>query len=381
MDPETQRIFSSSTIPIKNINKQSKRLNNKIIFFITIITLILILFGYISYFYKMKSQKNKFMFNKEEINEGQNQRKGEEISYDEFDIKALEFHKQNQIYFCQNTRTMRVKEYDSNIQSIPVHFLSENFNLYAYKNNDIVSSKLLKSQTWETIETQNMLSALKFYASQKSISKKDIYVLDIGSNIGWHSFVLGKFGYNVISFETSKMNNYILNRNFCLNQDLNVILIKKGLYSEEKVCSSFISKDNIGDEIIFCDKNETIPQNYIKDGKTYLTVLDKYVTFLTYNNLALIKIDVEGNEGKIFEGGIRLITKYHVPFIFMEFNKASLKSHGSDPKNFLELFENNGYKFKKYNFFDNHLISIDEILDDKNEYINLYITHKNIFKF
>lgn len=379
MDPETQRIYPSNISRMKEKYKQSNKSTKKIIFFSSLSILIFLLFGYISFYYKMNKQKSKLIYNKEEISENQILT-GEEIPFDEFDQKTLELYKHNQVIFCQNPKIMRNSEYEAKIQLIPVHFLSENFNLYAYKNNDIVSSKIYKSQTWETVETQNMLSALKFYTSQKHLTNKDIYVLDIGSNIGWHSFVLGKFGYNIISFETSKMNNYILNKNFCLNKDLNIILTKKGLYSEEKICSSYVSKNNIGDEIIFCEKNETIPENFIKDGKTYLTVLDKYVQFLSKNNLALIKIDIEGNEGKAFEGGIKLLNKYHVPFIFLEFSKDSLKLHKTDPRKFLELFENNGYKFKQYNFFDEHTITIDEILDYQNGYINLYITHLSVFK-
>ena len=108
--------------------------------------------------------------------------------------------------------------------------------------------------------------------------------------------------------------------------------------------------------------------------------MDKYISFLSKSNLALIKIDIEGNEGKAFEGGIKLLTKYNVPFIFLEFNKDSLIHHGTDPKQFLELFQNHGYKFKKYNFFENHLMTIDEILNYKDECFNLYITHSNILK-
>ena len=377
MDSETQRIYPSNNPSIKYMQKKEKK-NSKIIIFLTIVSfLIFIIIGIYLFFCKINTKKKNFIYNKEEVNTNQNK---EGLFYDEFDQNILELYKKNQIFFCKNKKLMRNDEYEENIQLISVRFLSENFNLYAYKKNDIVSSQIYKSQTWETVETQNMLSALQFYSSRKEKSKKEIYVLDIGSNIGWHSFILGKFGYNIISFETSKMNNYILNKNFCLNNNLNIILIKKGLYSEEKICSSYVSRDNIGDEIIFCESNETIPQNYKKNGKTYLTVLDKYISFLSKNNLALIKIDIEGNEGKAFEGGIKLLTKYNVPFIFLEFNKESLIHHGTDPKQLLELFQNHGYKFKKYNFFENHLMTIDEILNYKDEYFNLYITHSNILK-
>ena len=40
-------------------------------------------------------------------------------------------------------------------------------------------------------------------------------MIDIGSNVGWYTFIFGKYGYNVISFELSDVNNYILNKNYC----------------------------------------------------------------------------------------------------------------------------------------------------------------------
>ena len=76
---------------------------------------------------------------------------------------------------------------------------------------------------------------------------------------------------------------YILSKNYCLNRELNVTLIKKGLYTEEKVCDFYISRGNIGDGWVFCDKNKTIPQHLIKSGETILTRLANYASFLSRN--------------------------------------------------------------------------------------------------
>ena len=102
--------------------------------------------------------------------------------------------------------------------------------------------------------------------------------------------------------------------------------------------------------------------------------------FLFRQNLALIKIDVEGSEEKVFKGGIEIISEYHVPFIFLEFTPDSLKDHGTDPKKFLEIFEENGYKFSTNNFLDTNFISIDDIMEKCKTYINLYIIYSKIFE-
>ena len=171
---------------------------------------------------------------------------------------------------------------------------------------------------------------------------------------------------------------YILRKNYCLNRELNVTLIKKGLYTDEKTCVFYISKGNIGDGWVLCDKNTTVPKHLIKSGETILTRLSNYIPFLIKNNLALIKIDVEGSEEKALTGGIELIIKYNVPFILLEYAPLALKVHGTDCRAFLKLFEANGYKFSKSNFFDSYHPSADDIFKIKNEIVNLYIVHSSM---
>ena len=212
----------------------------------------------------------------------------------------------------------------------------------------------------------------------KNIDNNNIFILDIGANIGWHSLFLGKYGYQVLSFEPSDVNIYILRKNYCLNPGLNIIFIKKGIYNEERKCDFYISKGDIGDGWVLCDKTDSIPRQLIKSGETYMTKLSNYIEFLSTRNLALIKIGVEGSEGKAIESGIELITNYHVPFIFLEFTPQSLRIHGTDPMKFLEMLENNGYKFPKDSFFDNKYYTKEELVGKG--LINLYIVYSNIIK-
>jgi FkbM family methyltransferase len=105
-----------------------------------------------------------------------------------------------------------------------------------------------------------MISGYIFYG-EKILIYKDIYIIDVGGNIGWYTFLLGKYGYNLITFEPSKINYYILNKNFCLNKNLNITIINKGLFPEEKICNIYSAKNNIGNGMINC--NEKIVKNEI----------------------------------------------------------------------------------------------------------------------
>ena len=74
--------------------------------------------------------------------------------------------------------------------------------------------------------------------------------------------------------------------------------------------------------------------------------------YLSNKKIALIKLDIEGGEGIVIEDAIELINKYHVPFVFAEFDPNYLKKHGTNPKKFLELFANNGYKISNKGFLN-----------------------------
>jgi FkbM family methyltransferase len=326
------------------------------------------------------SQKKK---NEENINNNTNI-EGEdfpEISYEKFDENIFQEVKKQQMEFCNNQNKYIKTQIEKQIILAKASFLNKNFNMYVYNQPDYVSNSISNGQSWEFTETKTLIDALNYYSSLKNISNDNIYILDIGANVGWYTFSLANCGYQVLSFEASVVNNYILKKNFCLNPNLNITLINKGLYNEEKKCDYYFSERNIGNGMIQCDKNANVSSEFIKSSESYLTKLSNYIDFLSTKNLALIKIDIEGSEEKAIEGGIELISNYHVPFIFLEFFPRLLIMHGTDPMKFLEIFEMNGYKFAKNNYFDSNYYTKQEIIEQSKErIITLYIVYSNIIK-
>ena len=157
-----------------------------------------------------------------------------------------------------------------------------------------------------------------------------------------------------------------------MNQNINLIIINKGLDTELKNCTLYHPLDNIGNAIVYYNLNESKKQNY-EEEKIILIRLNNYVEFLTSKNVALLKLDVEGSEGKAIEGGIDLIVKYHVPFIFIEWTPKQLILKGTDPKLFLQIFENNGYKISTKDFLSKQYCNIEELLNVHK--INIYIVY------
>ena len=289
-----------------------------------------------------------------------------------------------QLYFCENQNIFYNKEFEDKIRIESVSILDKKYNMYIYKRGDEISNYIIRSKYWEKEESKNIIKALNYYSEKKNITIQDIYVLDIGANIGWYSILLGKYGFNIISFEPSQLNNYILKKNYCLNKEINLTIINKGLYTEEKKCDLFNINRNEGNGLVICEPyNDTYrPDNlyHNKTGEITLTKLSNYIPFLSEKNLVMIKIDIEGSEAKAIEGGIELITKYHIPFIFLEFSPSLLKLHHSDPKQFLQLFIDNGYKISLSNFIEEKYKSLDNILSRPQYLLNLYLVYSKIFE-
>lgn len=318
------------------------------------------------------------------INEKMNDILNEKLSHDNvtaiFNNYINKKYIEEQNNFCKNEYIFYNKNYEEKIKISNVIFDNFNYYMFVYKSNDIVSNFIIKEKAWEMGETKNILNGLNYYSKKKNITNNDIYILDIGAIIGWFTFILGKYGYQIISFEPSNINYYILKKNYCLNKNLDVTLINKGLFTEEKKCYLYNEKRNIGNGMSICGQNNTMPKNIINTGEIILTKLSNYIPYLSEKNLALIKIDVEGSEGKVIESGIELITKYHVPFIFLEFTPSSLKLHGTEPRDFLQMFINNGYKISKISFFNQEYSSPDEIIATCPDLVNLYIIYSKFLE-
>jgi len=240
---------------------------------------------------------------------------------------------------------------------------------------------LRRIHSWERAHTNKVLKALEYYSKKKNIQNNNIYLLDIGSNIGWYTYYLGKYGYQILSFEPNTLNSYILYKNYCINKDVNVTLINKGLDVEDKICSIKTVSSNKGDGMIYCENREKNLNDF--NGEIFngieITKLSRYYKYLSNKNLAFIKIDVEGSEGKVIEGGKELITNYHVPFIMTEFEEKLLKVHRTEALEFLQFFIDNGYKISVKDFFSKNYKSPMEIVKNK-RYNDLFIVYEKFLK-
>lgn len=112
----------------------------------------------------------------------------------EFNESIKQKYLYQQQFFCENKIISNNTLIESEIKSVKVKFNNKTFDMFVYKKNDIVSSELSNKGYWEYYEAKSILHSLLYYSKKMNITPKDIYILDIGANIGWYSLILGKNG-------------------------------------------------------------------------------------------------------------------------------------------------------------------------------------------
>ena len=288
--------------------------------------------------------------------------------------------------FCENNKKYINEIYENEIFLSNVKINELNYQMYIFNSTNFILNEFKLYGAYEIPLSNNIIEALKFYASKYNITNnKDIFMLDIGSNVGWYPSFLGRYNYTILCFEAFKRNYYVATKNYCyLNKDSNVIIITKGLGEKEKLCHYFNQVKNPGNGMVICDDNKKnlsdskLGRMFIKDSDVEITTLDSFMPYLSNKNISLMKIDVEGYEYEVLKGGKELITKYHVPFVALEFSPGYLKEVGSEPRELAQFFVDNGYKISLKGFLSKEFISVDELLNRAGIQVNCYFIHDSI---
>ena len=156
---------------------------------------------------------------------------------------------------------------------------------------------------------------------KKEIKKGDT-VVDIGANIGlftlFFSKLVGTTG-RVIAFEPDPENFDVLKKNIELNEITNVTLVQKGVSNKNESVKLYKSNVSGGHSLI---KNE-----WAKEYTNIQTVtLDDY---FRGEEIDMIKIDTEGFELEVIEGGKKLLEDNKNMKIISEFGGYYYKRNNS----------------------------------------------------
>ena len=171
------------------------------------------------------------------------------------------------------------KYYFKDFSKIKIFNKKINLNYINFGNTDIFDTLLISE-----------LIVFDFYNRNKKNYKN---VLDIGSNIGIHSIILSKLGFNVSAYEPDNKHYSILKNNIKKNNCKNIRTYKYAVWSKKKILNfNRVIGNTTGSHI---ENSKSKVYGEIKKVKVRSVGFNSII-----DNFDLIKIDCEGAEKEIF---------------------------------------------------------------------------------
>jgi FkbM family methyltransferase len=193
---------------------------------------------------------------------------------------------------------------------------------------EVIDSSLYYSGTFEPL-AEKMIA---------SIVRPGMMTIDVGANIGYHTFRLAKLvgpqGL-VLAIEPTSYAFEKLERNLSLNDFPNVRLIRAGLsYRDE------------GDvEVRFRSSYRLDGKDEVRNEKVRIVTLDTLVKEQSLARVDFIKLDVDGYEVKAFAGAQETLQRFRPPILF-ELGPEGVRANGDDPEALLKQLWGLGYRLQ-----------------------------------
>ena len=291
---------------------------------------------------------------------------------------------------CKLLETTDTLSYRFDMSKAKLVKSSIGFNIYVYAENDVVSNDIKKSGAYQPQNVEVIRQALELFTKHGKVDPKDAYLLDIGVNVGFMSLSIAALGYNVIGFEALFENSILVRASICNNPGFHdkVTLFGKGLAARNMHCSIYAGKGNVGDGQVLCHiagevEYQNDNGNVVRGEFDTVRLDDVLDDSSVISKIGVVKMDVEGYEPYVIDGGYQTIIKSKVPVIIIEIQNNLIKLAGSDPAKFVKQFLDAGYVFcqnglsgcnvKTYESYANILENrgLDQILVHS-DYLQLY---------
>jgi len=200
----------------------------------------------------------------------------------------------------------------------------------------VIATHLLGERIWEPSETAAFLTH----------AREGMCVFDVGANIGYYTLLaaraVGPSG-RVYAFEPEPHNYELLTRNVAENGFTNVRPVNAAVSNRAGVVRLHLDDANFGAHSFQADSVRTSSGRSV-EVKTVL--LDGFADEArAFEAGVLVKVDVQGAEGLVVEGGRRLLALPKVT-AFMEFWPEALARAQADAACLLADLEKLGFRFE-----------------------------------
>ncbi|WP_438968734.1 FkbM family methyltransferase [Nonlabens sp.] len=213
-------------------------------------------------------------------------------------------------------------------KSYLLHPLNKNIKIKLYA--DSILSKLILDGF-----EQKELDFLKV-----NLSTGDTFI-DIGSNIGLFSLVASEVVGNtgkVIAFEPNPKTYSRLLENIKLNDIKNIITYNLGLSDSEKELDFHISNNGYDAWNSFAAEPSKLQENI----RVKVQTLDSQIRHLDAKKIKLLKIDVEGWEKFVLNGGSNFLENNN-PILIIEFGEDNTLNANYHVQEIFKIMEDLGY--------------------------------------
>ena len=191
---------------------------------------------------------------------------------------------------------------------------------------DYVSLAVLRTGMWEFRSPGEMLKRAGV------VTPPHGRFLDIGTNVGWYSLMYAQAGWDVIAVEPMTRNRLALAVSLCLNPALRsrIATISAAMVASPEIAASTscivkANNYNYGNGKVSCSSG-TKGAVCKKDGKCERVVamtLDQVLAATPASRVDVAKLDVEGSECNVLQGGQSLFSPpRRVTVLQVEVNEA-----------------------------------------------------------
>ena len=171
-------------------------------------------------------------------------------------------------------------------------------------------------------------------------------VVDVGACVGFFTLLasqlVGPTG-QVVAVEPAVDNLSRLKQNLALNQPHNVLLVEQPLFARSETVQFYHNQDSSGGHALWdpakWEGNKKTQESPVAPITMGATTLNRIAPSPT----RLIKIDTEGAEERVLQGGNNVLLTQHPPFIVAEVNDFGLRQMMCSPDSLRAYMRMHGY--------------------------------------
>jgi FkbM family methyltransferase len=224
-----------------------------------------------------------------------------------------------------------------NLKKDPLNaFVTNELNYALFPNDDLVSISIMEGWQYQPYMFE--------FLSINQIITKDKTIIDIGGNNGSFAIDFAHLvgnGGKVFTFEPQRIIYYQLCANLFLNGLTNVYCHNLAIAETSKI--AMIQTPNYFENELLVNYGGA---EIITEGGD--EVQCRPLDYFSFDDVVLIKIDVQGYEPYVIQGATNTINK-HRPYLYVEFEEELLQKQGFSIQKLKSQIESLGYIIKQFN--------------------------------